>query len=111
MGADGSKEEEEEQDEKQQLRSVATASAIPVAEESNSATIISSCLVGLLTGVAVVLFNNAVRLTLLSLYLPPVFDYHFQTSSFLTYYINLCELMFKSILLCFDLIGQGARDT
>ncbi|XP_041014388.1 chloride channel protein CLC-e isoform X1 [Juglans microcarpa x Juglans regia] len=61
MGADGSKEEEEEEDEKQQLRSVATASTISVAEESNSATIISSCLVGLLTGVAVVLFNNAVH--------------------------------------------------
>ncbi|KAK9987499.1 hypothetical protein SO802_027738 [Lithocarpus litseifolius] len=33
----------------------------PVKETNNSATIISSCLVGLLTGIAVVLFNNAVH--------------------------------------------------
>ena len=32
----------------------------PVKETNNSATIISSCLVGLLTGIAVVLFNNTV---------------------------------------------------
>ncbi|XP_050263160.1 chloride channel protein CLC-e [Quercus robur] len=33
----------------------------PVKETNNSATIISSCLVGLLTGIAVVLFNNTVH--------------------------------------------------
>lgn len=53
---------EEEEEEEQQVRSVARATAsAAVPEEGTSATIISSCLVGLLTGVAVVVFNNAVR--------------------------------------------------
>lgn len=37
-----------------------TTTTSPVKETNYSATIISSCLVGLLTGIAVVLFNNTV---------------------------------------------------
>ena len=49
------------QQEKQQVIRTATTTTTAVTEEANSATIISSCLVGLLTGIAVVVFNNAVR--------------------------------------------------
>lgn len=66
---DGSKQEE-----KQQVR---TATTTAVTEEANSGTIISSCLVGLLTGIAVVVFNNAVRHFLPSLGLFPFFFFFF----------------------------------
>lgn len=50
---------DEDKDEDVAMDGPATTTA--VTEDANSATIISSCLVGLLTGIAVVVFNNAVR--------------------------------------------------
>jgi hypothetical protein len=74
---DGSKQEE-----KQQVRTPTTTA---VTEEANSGTIISSCLVGLLTGIAVVVFNNAVRHFLPSLALFPFFFFFFFFFFNLTY--------------------------
>lgn len=49
-----------ESDDKDNDEPETTTTTSPVKETNNSATIISSCLVGLLTGIAVVLFNNTV---------------------------------------------------
>ncbi|KAM4089658.1 hypothetical protein ACJW30_07G168200 [Castanea mollissima] len=54
----GQSESESESDDKDNDEPETTTS--PVKETNNSTTIISSCLVGLLTGIAVVLFNNTV---------------------------------------------------
>lgn len=54
----GQSESESESDDKDNDEPETTTT--PVKETNNSATIISSCLVGLLTGIAVVLFNNTV---------------------------------------------------
>lgn len=53
-----SKQEEEEEE---------VRSSVSMTEKSNSETIITACLVGLVTGIAVVLFNNAVSHSHLSM--------------------------------------------
>lgn len=87
---DGSKQQEKQEE-------VRTATTTAVTEEANSATIISSCLVGLLTGVAVVVFNNAVRHLLPSLRFSFFFLKKNLTYTLLTYCINLLKLMLEKI--------------
>jgi hypothetical protein len=64
VGVSGSisKQEEEEEEEEEEVRS-----SVSMTEKSNSETIITACLVGLVTGIAVVVFNNAVSHSHLSM--------------------------------------------